>query len=354
MTLEHRVTTREDKAVAIYELETHFAMAVRQRELLEQYIKDRLKPGQHYYTIDDELGRKPSLTKEGAELICLPHALKPHYSWLSGTDNPPLDDTPYQITMQCELETNGKFAGGGVGSANSMITKKDGSRVQRQKDPGLRHNATVKMACKSAYIAATLNATAASEFFTQDLEDDQTGTGAKPDKRGHFCKEHNAVFFRKGKMENYAHPIKGQPGQWCNEPEAVVVEGTAIVQEATEPPAPVKVEATDQAKGGPPAEEPPVENAPHSGDDGFNALKSASAHGDSVSPPTPFKGGIDPTWVKEALAKTHLTPGEAVAWIVNNLKVPALPTLTKTLESLTLEQRQKFVARLTGLVEAAG
>jgi len=247
---EHAITTRGDKAVAIYELETHFAMAVRQRELLEQYIKERLKPGKHFYTIDDELGRKPSLTKEGAELICLPHALKAHYSWLSGPENPPLDDAPYQITMQCDLESNGKFAGGGVGSANSMITKKDGSRAQRQKDPGLRHNATLKMACKSAYIAATLNSTAASEFFTQDLEDDQTDTGVKPDKRGHFCKEHNAVFFKKGKMKNFAHPI-GDTGEWCNE--GVVVEGTATVNAVPDPdshepptPAPVKAEAKEK------------------------------------------------------------------------------------------------------------
>jgi len=138
----------QDRLVALSELETRFAMAVRQRELLENYIRERLHPDKHFYTVGDEPGRKPSLTKEGAELICLPHNLKGHYEWLSGPDNPPMDDSPYQITMKCIFENNGKFEGEGVGSASSMVTKKDGTRVQRQKDPGLRHNATIKMACK--------------------------------------------------------------------------------------------------------------------------------------------------------------------------------------------------------------
>ena len=218
--MEKDLVVIEDKELALQALETRFAMAVRQRELLESYIRERLKPDKHFYTVGDEPGRKPSLTKEGAELICLPHALKGHYEWLSGPENPPLDDSPYQITMKCELEANGVFAGEGVGSASSMITKKDGTRVQRQKDPGLRHNAVVKMACKSAYIAATLNSTAASEFFTQDLEDDQTGSFAKRevDKTQHYCSIHKVNFFMKGKMKSFGHPIEGtDPLEWCHE-----------------------------------------------------------------------------------------------------------------------------------------
>lgn len=242
---EKGVVIREDKAMALYELETHFAMAVRQRELLENYIKERLKPDKHFYTIGDDPGRKPSLTKEGAELICLPHALKGHYHWLSGPENPPLDDSPYQITMRCELEaTGGKFAGEGVGSASSMITKRTGERVQRQKDPGLRHNATIKMACKSAYIAATLNSTAASEFFTQDLEDDE---GVKPtasdNRKEHWCDTHKTAFFMKGKMKSYAHPI-GDTGEWCHEHTAEPPKAPAS------PDAPPSVpEATQQEAG---------------------------------------------------------------------------------------------------------
>ncbi len=39
----------------------------------------------------------------------------------------------------------------------------------------------------------------------------------------HYCKVHDEVFFKKGKMKNYAHPIKDESGEdtgeWCNEPE---------------------------------------------------------------------------------------------------------------------------------------
>lgn len=251
------LSTMGDKELALYELETRFAMATRQRELLENYIKERLKPEKHFYTIDDEPGRKPSLTKEGAELICLPHALKGRYHWQAGPESPPLDDAPYQITIKCELESNGKFAGEGIGSASSMITKKTGERIQRQKDPGLRHNSTIKMACKSAYIAATLNSTAASEFFTQDLEDDQTGSNDQQnksaDKSQHWCKEHNTVYFKKGGMKGYAHPI-GDTGKWCNEK----IEEKPQVKVESSPPEQVSTSSEEVPPTGPATETIPV------------------------------------------------------------------------------------------------
>ena len=37
---------------------------------------------------------------------------------------------------------------------------------------------------------------------------------------GHYCTEHEMVFFKKGKMKGYAHPVEGtDPTEWCNEPE---------------------------------------------------------------------------------------------------------------------------------------
>lgn len=216
MTQEHSLIISEDRQIAIHELETRFAMAVRQRELLENYIRERLKPDKHFYTVNDEPGRKPSLTKEGAELICLPHNLKPRYIILSGPEKPPSDNSPYQITVNCSLCRGEGLEGEGIGSASSYITKKDGTFQPRQKDPGLCHNATVKMACKSAYIGATLNSTAASEFFTQDIEDDQTSGTDKPESKGHYCSEHKTVFFKKGRMTAFAHPIVDSK-DWCYE-----------------------------------------------------------------------------------------------------------------------------------------
>ena len=35
----------------------------------------------------------------------------------------------------------------------------------------------------------------------------------------HWCKEHEQVWFKKGKMKGYAHPLTGEG--WCNEPKLV-------------------------------------------------------------------------------------------------------------------------------------
>jgi len=39
----------------------------------------------------------------------------------------------------------------------------------------------------------------------------------------HYCVKHETIFFKKGKMKGYAHPIfdeNGEPtGEWCNEPQ---------------------------------------------------------------------------------------------------------------------------------------
>ncbi len=58
---------------------------------------------------------------------------------------------------------------------------------------------------------------------------------------GHYCSKHQTVFFKKGKMKNYAHPIEGtDPVEWCNEPEG----GGDPEPEATIQPTP-----SDMSKG---------------------------------------------------------------------------------------------------------
>lgn len=172
----------------IASMEQAFAMAVRQRELLSDYIKKQLVPGKHFYARGDQ---KPSLTKEGAEIILLPHSLAPDYELISGPSEPPEGDKPYQITVKCTLRSKGdptSFVGSGIGSAGSHKGfwrrergKQDVWDYQpRQTDRYLCYNATVKMAQKSAMIAATINSTAASEFFTQDMEEDTSHTKAPP------------------------------------------------------------------------------------------------------------------------------------------------------------------------------
>lgn len=220
MTTKTEIAVRSEAPQSIADLEQSFAVAVRQRELLEEYIQKRLTPGKHFYQI---AGSKNSLTKEGAELICLPHGYRPSYFKEGGPDQPPEDNSPYQITVRCQLRKADAFAGEGIGSASSYITTKEGVYKPRQKDPGLCHNATLKVAQKSAYIAATLNATAASEFFTQDAEDGaETGQDSpKTVDAKLLCPIHKVEWFKRGNMQGFAHPIgeknvQGKYEGWCN------------------------------------------------------------------------------------------------------------------------------------------
>lgn len=160
---------------SVQDLEQQFALAVKQRELLSDYIKKQLVPGKHFYQRGTQ---KPSLAKEGAEIILLPHNLAPDYEQTAGPEAPPADGRPYQITVKCILRRKGdpeSFVGSGIGSAGSHKGAWKGDKWEyqpRQTDVYLCHNATLKMAQKSAMIAATINSTAASEFFTQDMEPD--------------------------------------------------------------------------------------------------------------------------------------------------------------------------------------
>ena len=45
----------------------------------------------------------------------------------------------------------------------------------------------------------------------------------------HYCNKHKTVWFKKGNMKGFAHPIKDGDGNttgWCNEPEVVESPGT--------------------------------------------------------------------------------------------------------------------------------
>jgi hypothetical protein len=297
-----------DAGQAMQELENRFALAVRQRELLAGYIKGQLKPDKHFYTVGDDPERKPSLTKEGAEIICLAHGLKPHYEIVSGPDKPPMDNSPYQLTVLCRLESNGRFGGEGIGSASSYLTTRLGEYKTRQKDPGLCYNATLKMGQKSAYISATLNATAASEFFTQDLEDGAETEKQEEDKTKHWCEKHQTKFFKSGKMKSFAHPIQGtEPTEWCHETTAKIVEPK---------------QDTPPSNGSPVKAEPPVTTPPEQ----------------STSPTAKDRLFIEIREHKPALKSDK----NIIDWLTGPLSIPAQDIETnpdKVLETLKKSQK---------------
>lgn len=186
---------------------------------VQQCIAAVMKDGEHYGVIPGttQEGKPPKkvLLKPGAEKLCLMFRLDPEYDTVTAIETPSL----IRFVIRCTLfhiPTQTRIASG-LGSCNSnedkymraapkkcpscgktsiikgspqygggyvCWKKKDGCgakysdgapEIEGQetgiKDPADLHNTILKMACKRALIAAVLNATAASDFFTQDLED---------------------------------------------------------------------------------------------------------------------------------------------------------------------------------------
>lgn len=188
------------------------AQIIDQKRKVLEIMNAIMKPDEHYGVIPG--AKKPSLWKPGAETLCLTFRLNPEYEIMKATEETAL----ISFTVRCVLKhinTENRIASG-LGSCNSREEKykrvapklcpkcskptifkskndgegwycwrkKDGcgatfkegdKSIEGQSagaaDPSDLHNTILKMACKRALIAAVLNATAASDCFTQDLED---------------------------------------------------------------------------------------------------------------------------------------------------------------------------------------
>lgn len=176
-----------------------------QVQLIQQVMAGVMKADEHYGIIPGT--KKPSLYKAGAEKLCLVFRLQPDYEIIEKVR----EERFIAYTVRCTLThiPTGKIWATGVGSCNVREAKyryrsqdtgrpvpskywemRDnkilgGPQYEAKKRDGkwtiveqIEHdnpwdydNTLIKMACKRAMVAATLNATAASDIFTQDLED---------------------------------------------------------------------------------------------------------------------------------------------------------------------------------------
>lgn len=159
------------------ELEQGFALAIRQRELLKSYVQSQFKEGTHYFNgklFGQGANAKDVLAQPGAQLILYAHGLRSIPKIISGPMEAPKDPyQPYTIVIECEIfNKHEEKVGSGLGSASSLIwSGKYQSYVPRAVDSDKTHNTTVKMAVKRAMVAAAIQTTAASEFFSQDIEE---------------------------------------------------------------------------------------------------------------------------------------------------------------------------------------
>lgn len=188
---------------------------VAQKNLVLDVMKSVMVEDQHYGTIPGT--KKPSLWKPGAEELCTVFRLQPEFEHIRVAEEPGF----IAITVRCTLYgmLSGVKVASAEGSCNSREDKYryryieestgkpvpgaywaakkkgDSKEMKRLLGEGMRaakinnewviakgiqvendnpwnlHNTIIKMAEKRALVAATLLATAASDIFTQDLED---------------------------------------------------------------------------------------------------------------------------------------------------------------------------------------
>lgn len=191
-----------------------------------QLLMQRLMKKDIHYGVIPGTGKKPSLLKPGAEKLMVMFRLFPRYVVL--TQELPDGHAEFRLTANLHSISTGQLVGSGVGSCSTMEKKyrwRKGTRIcpecgeaaiikgkdeygggwlcWKKNDPagcGFKwpdgaeeiesqetekkenediadvRNTCLKMAKKRALIDAILSATAASDIFTQDIEDMDIGT----------------------------------------------------------------------------------------------------------------------------------------------------------------------------------
>ena len=128
-----------------------------------EFVKQNLKKGNDYMSI---AGGKPTLLKSGAEKMNILMGYSAEYEKVKDMMNP--EKETYYVEIKCVLrDKQGRKIAEGIGSCNN----KERNRASIPFYDSL--NTVLKMAEKRAYVGATLNANALSQFYTQDLEDNE-------------------------------------------------------------------------------------------------------------------------------------------------------------------------------------
>jgi hypothetical protein len=244
---------QENRAVINFE---DFAMSVesvvKQVKLIQDVMQRVMKQDEHYGIIPG--CKKPSLYKPGAEKLCMTFRLSEDYQVIREIQQAQI----ISYTVRCVLThiPTGQVISSGIGSCNSREEKYrweykltptetlipreyweakkadnnkemkriigEGKRPMKDESTGKwvvadaekvenenawdYDNTIIKMACKRALIAAVLNGTAASDIFTQDIEEDD---GRKTE--GEAAKENGLKEPGKKPTEEKKTPPAGTP-----------------------------------------------------------------------------------------------------------------------------------------------
>lgn len=186
--MSNEIMVQEQKALTAGEIRAHVN---RVQEVMQAVMRKET----HYGVIPGS--KKPSLYKPGAEVLCATFRIAPSYRVEDMSNS---DSIRYRITAIGTHQMTGVVLGEGIGECSSNeekykwraavcaeefeITPPDRRRVKLSKyqgkvekreqvrtEPADVANTVLKMAAKRAQVAMTLNVTAASDCFTQDIED---------------------------------------------------------------------------------------------------------------------------------------------------------------------------------------
>lgn len=162
---------------------------------VQEVMRAVMKPDVHYGKIPGT--PKPTLYKAGAEVLCMAFRIADEYR-IDDLSTP--DMIRYRVTCVGKHQVSGVDLGSGMGEASTgeekyrwrgavcdeefevtpathrrvKFGKKQGGFYkanQVRTEPSDLANTVLKMACKRAKMAMVLNVTAASDIFSQDLDD---------------------------------------------------------------------------------------------------------------------------------------------------------------------------------------
>lgn len=191
----NQVVEMPSRESGIVSAETHrfSVVEIRQRvNLVQEVMRGIMKRDTHYGTIPGT--PKPTLYKPGAEVLCVTFRVAQEYKI---EDLSTADIARYRVTCVGRHQTTGIVLGEGVGECSSgeekykwrgavctqefdatpenmrrlKFFRNGDKKAQVRTEAADLSNTVLKMACKRAMIAMTLNVTAASDIFTQDIED---------------------------------------------------------------------------------------------------------------------------------------------------------------------------------------
>ena len=172
------------------------AEVVAHAKTVQQVMQAVMKQNVHYGAIPGA-GDKPTLLKSGAEVLCMTFRIADRYEVTDLSSNGVIR---YRVNCVGEHQTSGVPLGSGLGECSTdeekyrwrkavckeefeqtsethrrlKFGRKQGGHYTVQQirtEPADLANTVLKMACKRAKIAMVLNVTAASDMFSQDLED---------------------------------------------------------------------------------------------------------------------------------------------------------------------------------------